>query len=55
MAEKMPTLQTMEAEMITKIIMGDSIDLFDQYVKDWNKLGGADIVNEVNLWAKNNP
>ena len=55
MAEKMPTLQTMEAEMITKIIMGDSIDLFDQFVKDWNKLGGADIVNEVNLWAKNNP
>lgn len=55
MAEKMPTLQTMESEMITKVIMGDSIDLFDQFVKDWYGLGGSDIVNEVNLWAKNNP
>ena len=55
MAEKMPTLQTMEAEMITKIITGGSIDLFDQFVKDWYKLGGTDIVNEVNLWAENNP
>ncbi len=55
MAEKLPTLQTMEAEMITKVIMGDSIDLFDKFVQDWYKLGGAEIVNEVNLWAANNP
>ena len=28
MAEKMPTLLTMETEMLTKVIMGDSIDLY---------------------------
>jgi putative aldouronate transport system substrate-binding protein len=55
MAEKMPTLQTMEAEMITKIIMGDSIDLFDKFVGDWYQLGGTEIVEEVNLWKEQNP
>jgi putative aldouronate transport system substrate-binding protein len=55
MAEKMPTLQTMEEVMITKIIMGDSIDMFDQFVQDWRRLGGAEIVKEVNLWADGNP
>jgi putative aldouronate transport system substrate-binding protein len=55
MAEKMPTLQTMETEMITKIIMGDPIDRFDQFVEDWYRTGGTDIVEEVNLWAASNP
>jgi putative aldouronate transport system substrate-binding protein len=55
MAEKMSTLQTMEAEMITKIIMGDSIDLFDKFTKDWYQVGGTEIVEEVNLWAEANP
>ena len=55
MAEKMPTLQTMESEVLTKIIMGDPIDRFDQFVKDWYQLGGTQIVDEVNQWAKDNP
>jgi putative aldouronate transport system substrate-binding protein len=55
MATNMPTLQTMEAEMVTKIIMGDPIDLFDQFVEDWYNLGGTEIVNEVNQWAEQNP
>lgn len=54
MAAKMPTLQQMEVEAITKVIMGDSIDLFDQFVENWYKLGGTEIVDEVNLWAENN-
>ncbi|MBN2392304.1 MAG: extracellular solute-binding protein [Anaerolineae bacterium] len=54
MAEKMPTLQPMEAEVLTKIIMGDSIDAFDQFVENWYKLGGTEIVQEVNLWAEEN-
>jgi putative aldouronate transport system substrate-binding protein len=54
MAEKMPTLQTMETEVLTKVIMGDSIDLYDQFVKNWYELGGTKIVNEVNLWAQKN-
>jgi putative aldouronate transport system substrate-binding protein len=55
MAAKLPTLQTMETEMITKIIMGDSIELFDQFVEDWYGLGGTEIVDEVNQWAAKNP
>jgi putative aldouronate transport system substrate-binding protein len=55
MAEKLPTLQTMEAEMITKVIMGDSIDKFDKFVQDWYQMGGTDIVTEVNAWAASNP
>jgi putative aldouronate transport system substrate-binding protein len=54
MAEKMPTLQTMEDVMITKVIMGDSIELFDQFVEDWYQLGGSEIVEEVNAWAEKN-
>jgi putative aldouronate transport system substrate-binding protein len=53
MAEKMPTLQTMEEVMVTKVIMGDSIELFDQFVEDWYQLGGTQIVEEVNEWADN--
>jgi putative aldouronate transport system substrate-binding protein len=54
MAEKMPTLQTMESEMITKVIMGESIDLFDQFVENWYQMGGTKIVEEINLWAEAN-
>jgi putative aldouronate transport system substrate-binding protein len=54
MADKMPTLNPMEEVMVTKIIMGDSIDLFDQFVEEWYQLGGTEIVNEVNLWADGN-
>lgn len=54
MAEKMPTLQSMEAEMIIKVIMGEPIDRFDQFVNDWYKLGGTQIVDEVNQWAAKN-
>ncbi len=55
MAEKMPTLQPMEEEVITKIIMGEPIAMFDQFVENWYRLGGTEIVNEVNLWAEQNP
>ena len=55
MALKFPTLQTMESEMITKVIMGDSIELFDQFVENWYKLGGTGITEEVNQWAEANP
>lgn len=55
MAEKLPTLQTMESEMITKVIMGDSIALFDRFVEDWYRLGGTAMIEEVNAWAASNP
>jgi putative aldouronate transport system substrate-binding protein len=55
MVTKMPALQALEAEMITKVIMGGSIDLFDQFVKNWHQMGGTQILNEVKQWAVNNP
>jgi len=55
MADKLPTLQAMEDVMVTKVIMGDSIELFDQFVKEWHQLGGTAIVEEVNQWAAKNP
>lgn len=51
MTEKMSTLNAMRDEMFTKIIMGDaSIDDFDKFVEEFNKLGGSQITKEVNEW-----
>ncbi len=50
MVEKQATLEAMEDEVFTKIIMGESIDSFDKFVSDWKKLGGDQITKEVNEW-----
>jgi len=50
MVEKQSSLNKLEEEVFTKIIMGDPIDSFDKFVEDWLKLGGKDITNEVNDW-----
>lgn len=54
MVEKNSTLDKMEVEVFTKIIMGQSIDTFDKFVEDWEKLGGDQITKEVNDWAAKN-
>lgn len=51
MVEKLASLQKMEEEVFTKIIMGESLDTFDKFVQDWLKLGGEQITKEVNEWA----
>ncbi|MFB9277810.1 extracellular solute-binding protein [Cohnella cellulosilytica] len=48
MAEKKATLEKLEKETITKIIMGASLDEFDKMVDSWNKLGGEAITKEMN-------
>lgn len=55
MAEVLPTLQSMEAEMLIKVIMGESIESFDRFVNNWYQMGGTKIVEEVNQWAVINP
>jgi putative aldouronate transport system substrate-binding protein len=45
----------MQDEVFTKIIMGESLESFDEFVATWYRLGGTDIVEEVNLWAEANP
>ncbi|WP_372629463.1 extracellular solute-binding protein [Cohnella sp.] len=51
MASKKSTLDKIEEETFTRIIMGDSIDLFDKFVADWKKLGGDQMTAEVNEWV----
>ena len=55
MAEVLPTLQSMEAEMLIKVIMGEPIEAFDKFVNNWYQMGGTKIVEEVNQWAVINP
>jgi len=50
MVQKMPILNKMEVEMMTKIIMGAPLTKFDEYIEEWNKLGGEQITKEVNEW-----
>jgi putative aldouronate transport system substrate-binding protein len=52
MVQKDANLKKMELETFTKIILGASLDTFDQFVTDWKKLGGEDITKEVNEWYK---
>lgn len=43
-----PTLDKMEMEMYLKIILGEkSVDYFDEFVKQWNELGGKTLQEEV--------
>ncbi|MFC5649693.1 hypothetical protein ACFPYJ_11280 [Paenibacillus solisilvae] len=49
MAQKQTTLDAMEQETFTKIIMNQaSIDEFDKFVTSWKALGGDAITSEVN-------
>ncbi|HHV99647.1 MAG TPA: extracellular solute-binding protein [Clostridiaceae bacterium] len=54
MAEKKATLEQLEDQVFTNIIMGQSVDSFDKFVEDWKKLGGDQITKEVNEWAAKN-
>lgn len=47
------TLDKMMYETFMSIIEGESIDKFDSFIKDWNDLGGTDLIKEVNEWYKN--
>jgi putative aldouronate transport system substrate-binding protein len=50
MVQKGANLEKMETEMITKVISGAPIEQFDQFVKEWMRLGGTEITKEVNEW-----
>lgn len=50
MAEKKVTLDKLELETFTEIIMGGDISKFDEFVENWETLGGAQITDEVNEW-----
>ncbi|MGG6310646.1 extracellular solute-binding protein [Paenibacillus macerans] len=50
MVERKATLEKLQNEVFVKIILGEPIDTFDQFVADWKKLGGDQITQEVNEW-----
>lgn len=53
MVQKMSSLDAMQDEIFTKIIMGEDVSAFDSFVEQWNELGGADITREMNeLYGK---
>jgi putative aldouronate transport system substrate-binding protein len=52
MSEKWQTLQKMEDEVFTNIIIGADISTYDKFVSDWKSLGGDQITQEVNEWYK---
>jgi len=52
MSERQATLNQLEQEVFTKIILGqEPLDAFDTFVDQWNQIGGARITQEVNEWA----
>ncbi|MFC5404509.1 ABC transporter substrate-binding protein [Cohnella soli] len=52
MGDKMSVLKAKEDEVMTKIIMGASVDEYDNFIAEWKKLGGDQITAEVNEWYK---
>ncbi|HJC23671.1 MAG TPA: extracellular solute-binding protein [Candidatus Eisenbergiella merdavium] len=50
MTEKLPTLNKQQLQDYTTIILEGNLDAFDEFVTNWNKLGGEEITQEVNDW-----
>lgn len=47
-AQSYGTLSALEDEYFTRIIMGESIDLFDEFVEKWYSSGGQSATDEMN-------
>jgi len=50
MTEKQSTLDKQMLQDYTTIILEGDLDLFDEFVANWYKLGGETITEEVNAW-----
>jgi putative aldouronate transport system substrate-binding protein len=48
--EKQSILESLKNKVFINIILGHSINEFDQFVKDWHRLGGKEMTDEVNQW-----
>lgn len=48
MTKRDSTLLKQELQTFTRIILGEPLDSFDTFVKDWKKLGGDEMTKEVN-------
>lgn len=54
MVDRQIILRDLQLEAYMNIIHGSPIEDFDQFVKDWLQLGGAEITSEVNAWHRTN-
>lgn len=55
MTERQATLNQLQAETFTKIVMGEvGLEAFDEFTEKWLALGGQDITDEVNEWYEAN-
>lgn len=52
MTQRMSTLSKSQLTDFTSILLNESVDKFDAFVENWNKLGGETITQEVNDWLK---
>ncbi|MNP53403.1 hypothetical protein D3C76_1478770 [compost metagenome] len=52
MVDRQIILRDLQLEAYMNIILGRSIDEFDQFVENWRKLGGDQITSEVNAWFR---
>ncbi|MDI4644304.1 extracellular solute-binding protein [Cohnella hashimotonis] len=50
MTDNNATLQKLQLETFTRIVMGGSAADFDKFVSQWDSLGGKTITDEVNAW-----
>jgi len=50
MQSKWAVLKKQEDETFVKIIMGEPLSKFDEFVETWNTLGGTQVTEEVNAW-----
>lgn len=55
MVEKNATLEKMQKEIITKIVMGDApVSDYDKFISQWKIAGGDEITKEVNAYYQQN-
>ena len=50
MSNAYSTLNSMALETLVKIITGDSVDSYDDFLASWEALGGADATEQANEW-----
>lgn len=56
MIEKEPVLNKLQAEVFTKIILGNApVEEFDTFVSQWKQLGGDQILADVAAWHASKP
>lgn len=54
MVKKEAVLDKLFNQMMVKIIMGEDISEFDNFVNEWKKLGGNEVTEDVNKWYREN-